>query len=125
MKKIEGGSLLARADKGSKHGASSQGALEQIAFEPFVQQVGDAHGQDPEKVVHLFFAESMKFPSEFQKFCEVEMIRIGFVGERCLIESREKFRKSLKQLAKSLEPICVGFRVSGDLLRGVRELPRG
>ena len=68
MKKIEGGSLLARADKGSKHGASSQGALEQIAFEPFVQQVGDAHGQDPEKVVHLFFAESMKFPSEFQKF---------------------------------------------------------
>ena len=63
MKEIKSSSLLARADKGAEDTVRGQRRSEQVAFKPFIQQIGDAHRQDAQELVHFLFAEAMKLPT--------------------------------------------------------------
>ena len=80
VEEIESRSLLARANERSENAACCQGGFEQIVFKPLVQPIGDAHRQDAQEFVHLFFAEAVKLPTDFQKLGGIETSRIGFIG---------------------------------------------
>ena len=46
-----------------EHAAPGDGRFERFAFEPFSEQISHAHRQDAQKLVHLLFAQTVKFPS--------------------------------------------------------------
>ena len=98
--------------------------FEQIVLEPFVQQIGDAHRQDAQKFVHLFFAEAMKFPADFHKLGGIETAGIGLIGKRHAVKSSEKRGEIFGERTKRWVFVCVGLGMASDLRGGLGEVPR-
>ena len=80
---VESGSLLARSDEGSRaFRLAARAALSRFVLEPFIQQIGHAHGQDAQKLVHFFFAEAVKFPADFTSSAGLNLPGLALIGKR-------------------------------------------
>ena len=118
VQKQERGPLLARADEGTEQTGGAYGGFEQIGIEPFIKQIGDAHRQDAQKLVHLLCAETMKLPADFDQLSQMDVLPGAVIGKRHAVKGAEKRRKISCKGAKRSELGRVFWREAANRING-------